>query len=847
MKKAFIASAVILSLALPHLLAAGTIRNMRTGTTYSTIQGAIDAALPGDTIGVTDGEYGENLEIKEGQSALTIEGAGAGRTFLNLSTLGGTAVTFENVTGSTIRGFTIKRADVGIRARKSKPYATNNIFSNNVTAFENRSSYSRVINNTFYSNTRAVFTNYSSTLTNNIISGSEGHAIAGGRAGSIRHNLFSGNTLGNYSGISEPPASFNNITGNPLFVDPSADFHLKAGSPAINKGDPSVRDAFDNSVSDIGVYGGPKADVKPATVTGVRAASSQTQVTVSWNRNLAYSISDHRVYYGRTFGNHTSSYVSAGNAGESVFTNLSTNRRYCFAVRAVDGNGNKSDFSSAVYGAIDTNPPPAPANLRAEIGDQRLYLSWDAATDDESGVRGYKVYYGTSPGNYGAPIDVSFTSHELTGLTNGITYYIAVSAYDYAGNEGPLSAEVSEAPQEIRGIEGLKETGGCFIATAAYGSYEERHVKILREFRDRYLLNSFEFRVLSFEFKIPNIAGRAFVKAYYKASPPVADFIRGSEALKAVVRVALLPVIGVAWMLISYPLLTLGCTGFLFIFTALTGLKTCFYGIYSGLIRSLKTCFYETYSGLIRSLKTCFYGIYSGLIRSLKTCFYETYNGLIRRNMASAMLRIFILSFFILLFNSSISLGGERTGLSFGLSYGQIEPSGDEWKEIYGDERVSNYRASLGYWFHPDIGVEGSISYLKKDGKGKTITGMGTGADTTFQAAPVGLTVLYRLKYREEQLLVPYIGAGVLYEPYWEKVEDGKEIKGGMWGHHLTGGLQLLLDNFDRSSARSLQEDYGIDNTYLAFAATHSVIDDFGGEDVDLGGWNYSVGLMFEF
>ena len=73
----------------------------------------------------------------------------------------------------------------------------------------------------------------------------------------------------------------------------------------------------------------------------------------------------------------------------------------------------------------------------------------------------------------------------------------------------------------------------CFIATASYGvNNGEGVVGLLCDFRDKVLLT--------------NPLGEAFVKAYYKYSPPVADVIAESEPLKAAVRVALKPLVVIA-------------------------------------------------------------------------------------------------------------------------------------------------------------------------------------------------------------------------------------------------------------------------------------------------------------
>ena len=70
----------------------------------------------------------------------------------------------------------------------------------------------------------------------------------------------------------------------------------------------------------------------------------------------------------------------------------------------------------------------------------------------------------------------------------------------------------------------------------------EPHVKILRDFRDRFLLE--------------NRIGKAFVNLYYKHSPPIANFISKHANWRGLVRISLLPVVGMSWVALKFGLLS---------------------------------------------------------------------------------------------------------------------------------------------------------------------------------------------------------------------------------------------------------------------------------------------------
>jgi len=166
-----------------------------------------------------------------------------------------------------------------------------------------------------------------------------------------------------------------------------------------------------------------------------------------------------------------------------------------------------------------------------------LTLAWNPNT--EADLAGYKVYYGTQSMEYDFVIDVrNVTRYTVRGLEPGALYYLALTAYDTSLNESDFSGEVSavadenppSSPSTSSTFIDSDSGGGCFVATAAYGSYLNPRVKILRDFRD--------------EFLVPNSLGRKSVRLYYQYAPRIANHIKNYGSLKFITRQALLPLIG---------------------------------------------------------------------------------------------------------------------------------------------------------------------------------------------------------------------------------------------------------------------------------------------------------------
>ena len=177
-----------------------------------------------------------------------------------------------------------------------------------------------------------------------------------------------------------------------------------------------------------------------------------------------------------------------------------------------------------VVSVIDTTKPKCKVDeLPSKTSKEEISLSW-SGTDEIGEIDNYSIFVSENGGTF-SPLFAE--TKETTGTfigSKGKAYGFFCVAKDSAGNveDQELVAEAAVRIKDDR----------CFIATAVYESPLASDVQILRNFRDQYLLT--------------NQLGQKFVQQYYKHSPALAQHIRDSEALKFLVRAALVPVVATA-------------------------------------------------------------------------------------------------------------------------------------------------------------------------------------------------------------------------------------------------------------------------------------------------------------
>ncbi|HOL66456.1 MAG TPA: hypothetical protein PKX93_03250, partial [bacterium] len=147
------------------------------------------------------------------------------------------------------------------------------------------------------------------------------------------------------------------------------------------------------------------------------------------------------------------------------------------------------------------------------------------------------TFFETTIQAHAALSDITY-AYTDSGLFQGNWYKYEIWAQRPVAGGTAISRPVTRSTQTLleEGT-GPGGGGGCFLATAAYGSPLASQVKILRQFRDRFLLKS--------------AAGRRFVAWYYHWSPQAAVRLRQHPGYCLLMRLLLYPLVGLAWLAVK--------------------------------------------------------------------------------------------------------------------------------------------------------------------------------------------------------------------------------------------------------------------------------------------------------
>ncbi|MFO0724511.1 MAG: MXAN_2562 family outer membrane beta-barrel protein [Myxococcota bacterium] len=504
-------------------------------------------------------------------------------------------------------------------------------------------------------------------------------------------------------------------------------------------------------------------------------------------------------------------------------------RRLVISVYARSHKTDANRVAAAAYTWIfkyDTRGPSAPEITAIVPGEKRLLVEWvDTTTTTANDINGYEVLWipavtATTSSNpdvseyqKSATVGLTQTSFGLSdGLVNGVDALVAVRGIDNYGNKGPLSQARIGRPEEVsdffelyKGQNGAEKGGFCFIATAAYGSYDAPIVRVFRAFRDGVLT--------------PSPIGAALVWLYYRWSPPHAAIIAEQPALAGLAKSALIPV---ALAVVALFALTVFAAAMLLRAAWRRSSKAAPALVVLAVLAGVSAPAHAE-----RPKPTGAFGLG-----------FEVKGGPYIPDMAK---------------DDASGAGDAAFRQVFGKNGGSVSPNPlfSVGLDLQLFRKVGTAGVGFGFGFMQFVGR----GYFKTSGTRSLDT-------SVLNLAPLELTLFYRFDWLSDKTgipLVPYARGGLVYDLWWvtngtgdiarvtgATAADDVIARGGKFGATGKVGVAILLNFLEPEAARNLNETTGIRGTYVFGELSVSSVNGFGGSGFDFSDRTWSVGVYLE-
>jgi len=189
------------------------------------------------------------------------------------------------------------------------------------------------------------------------------------------------------------------------------------------------------------------------------------------------------------------------------------------------------------------------------------------------------------------------------------------------------------------------------------------------------------------------------------------------------------------------------------------------------------------------------------------------------------------------------------------------DSGGSPYSDVFGNDSMFLTCIEVDWQFLQlegiNLGVGGSLGFMQAYAKSKTESG-GESADyTVLNVMPFALLAVIRVDALADLAnvpLVPFFKVGLDWYLWWILGGGQESQTAGTMGWQIGGGLMIQLDWIDRMTARTFDNEVGVNHSYLFFEYTYPQIEGFGRDGymylsaTDMGGsGTWALGLALEF